>query len=185
MVGARTPGRRGSLPSDEEILDAVVDDLLAHGPLEWSLREGGERIGVSARMLIHRFGSRDEVIRLAFDRLHERHASGWLDSSTPWQLDELVSSGHRPVVRFMIQVGAMAFRHQGAYLDLWTATIEDWVERIASLLESADFPPDVARLRARTFIDASRGVQLDVALGGDEEFGVEALNLLADRLFTL
>ena len=182
---SQVDGRR-SLPDDDVVLAAVVDDLLAHGPLDWSMREAGRRIGVSARMLVHRFGSKDQLVAAAFEEIHRRHVAAWLDAkavSTDADLGHLVADDHLPVIRFVAQLGAIASRDGGAAAELWTATTDDWVDRLVDrLADPAEVDSETARRAARTWIAAVRGIQAEVAISGDVEFGMWAIETLRHSL---
>jgi AcrR family transcriptional regulator len=56
----------------DEILDRVVDDLLANGVAELSLRPLAERVGTSARLLIYHFESKERLLDCALTRVRTR-----------------------------------------------------------------------------------------------------------------
>ena len=54
-------------PDLEPILQALHKEVLGEGRVDLSLRDLGNRIGISARMLIHYFGSREELMTQVLD----------------------------------------------------------------------------------------------------------------------
>ena len=68
----------------EELLDRIVDVLLADGIAEVSLRPLSAAVGSSARLLIYHFGSKEELIAVALERVRARITKA---------VGELVSSG--------------------------------------------------------------------------------------------
>ena len=65
---ARTPDLRRR----RELLDAVVDECAANGVGGRSLRELADAVGTSHRMLLHHFGSRDELMLAVVDEVERR-----------------------------------------------------------------------------------------------------------------
>ncbi|MEM7143394.1 MAG: TetR/AcrR family transcriptional regulator [Actinomycetota bacterium] len=167
---------RRRLPDDGSIVEAVVADILDHGLLGWTLRGAGERIGVSARMLIHHFGSREAVLTRAFSHIHEEYTARWLGEHPVTGLDDLVGEGLLPVIRFGTSLSALAISEGGTYRDLYVSTMDDWRERIESLLRDRGIGGD-ARRRADLAVVAIRGIQADYGITGDE---ARARTALAD-----
>jgi AcrR family transcriptional regulator len=70
------PGRR------EELEEAVVDYVLAHGISNLSLRPLAEALGVSTYSLVYHFGSKDGVVAAILAHVEERQqamVAGWID----------------------------------------------------------------------------------------------------------
>jgi AcrR family transcriptional regulator len=59
-------------PEARRLLAAFVDYLLDHGFAETSLRPAAAAIGTSARMLIHYFGTKDELLIAAMNEFQAR-----------------------------------------------------------------------------------------------------------------
>ena len=59
-------------PRKAELLDAVLEDLVAHGVANASLRPMAARLGTSPRMLMFHFTSKEQLVREALERLHAR-----------------------------------------------------------------------------------------------------------------
>lgn len=55
-----------------ELLAAVIDDCAHHGIGNRSLRELADAVGTSHRMLIHHFGSRDELLLAIVDEVESQ-----------------------------------------------------------------------------------------------------------------
>jgi AcrR family transcriptional regulator len=56
----------------EELLEKIVDVLLARGISGLSLRPLADSVGSSARLLIYHFGSKEELLACALDRVRSR-----------------------------------------------------------------------------------------------------------------
>lgn len=57
-----------------ELLEAIVDVLLADGIADLSLRPLAERVGTSARLLIYHFGSKEDLLAAALAQVRARIA---------------------------------------------------------------------------------------------------------------
>src|SRR6185312_10256717 len=59
-------------PRKAELLDAVLEDLVAHGVASVSLRPMAARLGTSPRMLLFHFTSKEQLVCEALEALHAR-----------------------------------------------------------------------------------------------------------------
>ena len=70
-------------PPDEgrrrELLDAVIECVAAGGIGNRSLRELAEAVGTSHRMLLHHFGSREELLLAVVQEVEQRQAAKLAD----------------------------------------------------------------------------------------------------------
>ena len=69
---------RPALHQTEVVLDAVRDLILDSGPRGVGIREIAERSGAPSGSLYHRFGSRDNLVALAWLRAVRRFQAGFL-----------------------------------------------------------------------------------------------------------
>lgn len=60
------------LTREQELLDAVITYLVKHGLAELSLRPMAAAAGTSARLLIFRFGSKDQLLAEALEEMQGR-----------------------------------------------------------------------------------------------------------------
>src|SRR5215475_1868083 len=71
--------RAPDLARRQELLDAVVKEVAAHGIGDRSLRDVGAAVGTSHRMLLHHFGSRDELLLAIVDQVERRQMTSMRD----------------------------------------------------------------------------------------------------------
>jgi AcrR family transcriptional regulator len=62
----------GAMDRREELLEKIVDVLLANGISGLSLRPLADSVGSSARLLIYHFGSKEEMLAFALERVRSR-----------------------------------------------------------------------------------------------------------------
>jgi AcrR family transcriptional regulator len=157
-----------------ELLDAVLDTVASRGIGGRSLRDIAAAAGTSHRMLIHHFGSRDELLVAIVEEVERRQtevlgalpddpaaavAAMWADLRRP----EL-----RPFERLFFECYARAVQGEAPFARLVPAAVDGWLAAVAETTNGrAD--PAMARLALAT----SRGLLLDL-LATDDEQGVDA-----------
>jgi AcrR family transcriptional regulator len=156
----------------QQLLDAAIAHVAAHGLADLSLRGLASELGTSHRMLIHHFGSKDglwlaiveEVERLqlaAFDDLVP-------DPSLPLQDLMRIWWGHIsdaslwPNERLFFEVYARALHDRASTNDSFDGMVEPWIEPAAKLAEANGVPADTARSFARLGLAVTRGLLLDL-----------------------
>ena len=165
-------------PPDErrraEPLDALLAAVAADGIGGRSLRELGAAAGTSHRMLLHHFGSRDELLLAVVEEVERRQAATlpdlpddpaeavaamWADVRRP----EL-----RPFERLLFECYARAAQGEAPFTRLLPGAVDGWLEGVAA---GAGGPADPASVRLGLAV--SRGLLLDLVATGDEA-GVDA-----------
>jgi AcrR family transcriptional regulator len=165
-----------------ELLDELIDAFARGGIGGRSLREIAEAVGTSHRMLLHYFGSRDELLLTIVEEVERREAATlaglpdhpadafaalWADLRRP----EL-----RPFERLFFECYARAAQGEAPFTRLLPAAVDGWLTEVdAATGGRAD--PAMARLG----IAVTRGLLLDLVATGDDE-GVDAA---ADRFAAL
>jgi AcrR family transcriptional regulator len=167
---ARSPdlGRRATL------LDAVVEAVAAGGIGDRSLRDLAAAVGTSHRMLLHHFGSRDELMLALVDEVERRQlavleqlsddpaegfATMWADVRRP----EL-----RSFERLFFECYARGAQGEQPFARMFPGAVDTWMERVAAT-SGAAVDPAAARLGLAVI----RGLLLDLVATGDEA-GVNA-----------
>jgi AcrR family transcriptional regulator len=92
VAGEQPLGQRetdsGARPPDAarraELVAATLDDLAEHGLAEFTLRGLAARLGTSARMLVHYFGTREQLLAAVF----AEHRRRMLETITSASTDE-------------------------------------------------------------------------------------------------
>ena len=166
-------------PRDEvrrrEVLDALIDAVAEGGIGDRSLRDIAEAAGTSHRMLLHHFGSRDELLVTVVGEVERRQtgmladlpddpadavAATWADVSRP----EL-----RPLERLFFECYARGTNGEAPFDQLIPGAVESW------LVDDGGDPA----LR-RLGLAVVRGLLLDLVATGDEAATAAAIARFAD-----
>ncbi|MFE9382813.1 TetR/AcrR family transcriptional regulator [Streptomyces sp. NPDC007025] len=171
------PDRRARL------VDAALDHVAAHGIADLSLRRLGGAIGVSHRMLIHHFGSKEkllvEIVRASERRQRELLAGLRLESGLSpadaarrlWQ--QLADPSLAGQERLFFEICGHALRGRPEALPFLEGLVAEWLEPLAAAEEAAGADAATARSRARLGLATVRGLLLDLLATGDRA-GVDA-----------
>ncbi|WP_031228483.1 TetR/AcrR family transcriptional regulator [Streptomyces niveus] len=179
--GNTPPGPDGDRRS--QLVAAAVDHVAAHGFADLSLRGLGEAIGVSHRMLIHYFGSKEallvEIVRTSERRRRDqlsqfRTAPGLSPSDVArllWrQLTDPQLAGQE---RLFFEICGHALRGRPDTTLFVEGFVNGWLEPLVAAETAAGTDPAVARDRARLGLATVRGLLLDLLVTGDHA-GVDA-----------
>lgn len=158
----------------QELLDALIEAFAAGGVGTRSLREVAEAVGTSHRMLLHHFGSRDELLVAVVEAVEARQvaalddlpadaadavAAMWADLRRP----EL-----RPFERLFFECYARGAQGEEPFARLLPAAVGGW---LAEVDRRHGAPVDTAT--ARLGLAVTRGLLLDL-VATDDEAGVDA-----------
>src|SRR3954465_3072199 len=165
-----------SRPPDEqrraELLEALIAELASGGIGDRSLREIAATVGTSHRMLLHYFGSREEMLLSIVEAVEQRQtamlddlpadpgaafAAMWADLRRP----EV-----RPFERLFFECYARAANGEAPLAPLLPGGVEGWLDLADQL---ADGRGD--RASSRLGLAVTRGLLLDLVATGDEEGG--------------
>ncbi|MFH9015592.1 TetR/AcrR family transcriptional regulator [Streptomyces sp. NPDC017943] len=166
-----------------ELLDAAVDHVAAHGIADLSLRRLGAAIGVSHRMLIHYFGSKEQLL-VDIVRTSERRQRDVLSrlrlepglspadvARLLWrQLTDPRLAGQE---RLFFEIYGHALRGRPEAAPVLEGLVTDWLEPLVAAEVGAGADPALARSRARLGLATVRGLLLDLLATGDRA-GVDA-----------
>ena len=156
------------------LLDALIEAFAAGGIGTRSLRDVAAAVGTSHRMLLHHFGSRDELLVAIVEAIEARQvatldelpddpadavAAMWADLRRP----EL-----RPFERLFFECYARGAQGEEPFARLVPAAVEGW---LAEVERRAGAPVDPATVRLGLAV--TRGLLLDLVATGDEA-GVDA-----------
>lgn len=167
-----------------ELLRAVIDTMAETGIGSRSLRDIAEAAGTSHRMLLHHFGSRDELLVAVVEeverRQHETLATAPDDpvaaARALWA--QLQAPELRPHERLFFECYARATQGEEPFARLVPSVVDGWLAAVAKRA-----PDGVDAASIRLGLAVTRGLLLDLAATGDES-GVDAayerfLDLLA------
>jgi AcrR family transcriptional regulator len=157
-----------------QLLDALIDAFADGGIGDRSLREIAEAVGTSHRMLLHHFGSRDDLLLAIVDTVERRQMSALPDASTEpadamaamWA--DLRRPELRPFERLFFECYARGAQGEQPYARMLPGAVESWLAEVDAKTErSAD--PAFARLG----LAVTRGLLLDLVATNDDP-GVDA-----------
>ncbi len=179
--GATAPGRDGDRRA--RLVEAAVDHVAAHGIADLSLRRLGAAIGVSHRMLIHYFGSKEqllvEIVRTSERRQRDLLARILLEPGLSpadvarllWrQLTDPRLAGQE---RLFFEICGHALRGRPEAVPVLDGLVTDWLEPLVAAETATGADPATARNRARLGLATVRGLLLDLLATGDR-VGVDA-----------
>ena len=174
----------------EKLLAAVVDVALAGGIADKSLRAIAAAAGTSHRMLIHHFGSREdllvEVIRAVEGR--QRAALSELAgepgevtgpmAASFWK--HLRSPELAPQERLFFEVYGQALQGRPGTEGLLEGIVDDWLDTITDINVSMGMDPATARAHGRLGIAVTRGLLLDLLATRDHAAVDAAMDVWID-----
>ncbi|MFF9352468.1 TetR/AcrR family transcriptional regulator [Streptomyces sp. NPDC014734] len=175
------PGADGDRRS--QLVNAAVDYVAAHGFADLSLRGLGAAIGVSHRMLIHYFGSKEQLL-VEIVRASERRQRDLLSrlrlepALSPSDTARLLWRGLTDPrlagqERLFFEICGHALRGRPEAAPILEGLVDDWLDPLVAAEVAAGADPAVARNRARLGLATVRGLLLDL-LATDDRAGVDA-----------
>lgn len=165
--------RPPDLERRQELLDAVVEEFATGGIGDRSLRDVAAAVGTSHRMLLHHFGSRNELLLTIVEEVERRQmallpelpqepadaiAAMWADLRRP----EL-----RPFERLFFECYARGVQGEQPFDRMLPGAVDTWLAHGATVDRAVD--PALMRLG----LAVARGLLLDLVATGDRD-GVDA-----------
>jgi len=168
-------------PLDEanraQLIDRVLEDVLAHGIGSLSLRPLAKRIGVSAAALLYNFTSKEELTIAILKRAGDRQRALFetirsQEHLTPYEVCaeiwRAVSTKEMiPLFRLFFEVYGLALQDRERFPDFFAGAIERWLAFIAIAFERSGAKKRDARLVATMLLAGFRGLMLDLCATGD------------------
>src|SRR4051794_29820540 len=165
-------------PPDErrrkELLDALIEAFAAGGIGGRSLRDVASAVGTSHRMLIHHFGSREDLLLAIVEEVERRQKETFavLPDDPAEAAEAMWADLRRPEVRpferLFFECYARAAQGEAPFNRLLPKAVDGW---LAAVDEVAGGRADPAMVRLGLAV--SRGLLLDLVGTGDQE-GVDA-----------
>lgn len=167
---ARTPDTQRR----RQLLDALVDEFAAGGVGDRSLRDVAAAVGTSHRMLLHHFGSREDLLVAIVEEVESRQMALLPDlPTTPaesfaamWA--HLRQPGLRQAERLFFECYSRAAQGEKPFARMVPGAVDGWLREVK---EVADGPVDPAL--ARLGLAVIRGLLLDL-VATDDDAGVDA-----------
>jgi AcrR family transcriptional regulator len=166
------------------LLDALIDAFGTGGVGGRSLRDIAEAVGTSHRMLLHHFGSREELLLAVVQEVERRQtglladlprdpgaafAAMWADVRRPEQ---------RPFERLFFECYARAAQGEEPFSRLVPAAVDGWLDEV-----DAHSGGRADRATARLGLAITRGLLLDL-VATDDTAGVDAAAARAAELLS-
>lgn len=162
------------------IVERAADHLLEHGVVAVSLRDLATAVGVSPRMLVHHFGSRERLLacalrearsrqREAFEaRLASQHGRRYADVlADAWRW--LAGEEAQPYLRLFGQLYALAGAPDSPHGEFLREAVLDWLPTIDAGFVADGVEPATARELSTLTLAVIRGLLQDVSAIGDQE----------------
>jgi AcrR family transcriptional regulator len=152
----------------EELRAAIVRYLMAHGLADLSLRPLAKAVGLSPRVLLYYFGSKEKMIVDVLAEVRRQQVatfseiSGATFGEACWLTWKRMSAADsEPLFRLFFEAYGIALRRPKLYKDFLRSTIEDWVNLVADELRQDGHRPKDARAFATVVLSGLRGFVLD------------------------
>jgi AcrR family transcriptional regulator len=163
--------RPPDLERRQELLDAVVEEFAARGIGDRSLRDVAAAVGTSHRMLLHHFGSRNELLLAIVGEVERRQMSMMRELPTEpadaitamWA--NLRRPELRPFERLFFECYARGVQGEQPFARMLPGAVDSW------LAEDTAQTVDPAMMRLGLAV--MRGLLLDLVATDDRE-GVDA-----------
>jgi AcrR family transcriptional regulator len=168
---ARTP----DLARRRQLLEALFEEFARGGIGDRSLRDVAAAVGTSHRMLLHHFGSRDDLIIAIVEEAERRQmalvpelpmdpadgfAAMWADLRRP----EL-----RHLERLFFECYARAAQGEKPFTRMVPGAVDGWLQEVEAATAGVAYDGAMARLG----LAVTRGLLLDL-VATDDEAGVDA-----------
>ena len=163
--------RPPDLERRQELLDAVVGDFAARGIGDRSLRDVAAAVGTSHRMLLHHFGSRNELLLAIVGEVERRQMS--MISELPTEPADAIAAMwanvRRPELRsferLFFECYARGVQGEQPFARMLPGAVDNWL--------ADDAAQAVNPATMRLGLAVARGLLLDLVATGDSK-GVDA-----------
>lgn len=173
----------------DALLERAVDAVCAGGLNGLSLRSLASDLAVDPSLLVHHFGSKQQLLDLVLNRVRDRlRAVGGLDAGEDmhaalsrvwtWASDPK----RRPLYLLFFEVYALALRSPEQHQPFLERVVDDWLTPLAAAYAATGDSPAHARAKATLAIAVLRGLLLDLLTTGDRSRVEAALEHAAVHL---
>jgi AcrR family transcriptional regulator len=175
--------------SPEELLPKCLKYFLRHGVAHLSLRPLAASVGTSARMLVHHFGSKEDLIAAVMAKVRDRLQAllRTVDEVRPsnaatvllgfWKL--ATAREHLPYLRLLLEVQVLALQNPRRYRGYLESTSNSWLRLVEATLPGVKDRRAMATL-CTAVID---GLMLELLSTGDSRRTLNALTLFTESCF--
>ncbi len=163
----------------QELLEAAVAHVSAHGVSDFSLRELARAIGTSHRMLIYHFGSKEELLVAIVEQNEKSQQDSMLEAFANGEtsIADLLRGAWRrladpsmwPSERLFYELYGQALQGRNGTTSLLDGIVSSWIEPAAELMGGLGVSTAHAKAQARLNLAVVRGLLLDLLATGDVE----------------
>jgi AcrR family transcriptional regulator len=171
----------------QQLVDAAIDYLLAHGLADLSLRPLATGIGTSARLLIYHFESKEGMLAEVLEAMQSRLRVSFIAMTraparpggeplimTFWKW--ATSRKQLPYLKLSYELQILAARNPAAYAKYLKRHSVDWLELIEHTLPPHERDPAMSTLLGAVF----DGLFLELMSTGDRKRTTQALARFID-----
>jgi AcrR family transcriptional regulator len=160
-----------------QLLDRIVDYVLAQGFAGLSLRPLAKAVRSSPRVLLYYFGSKEELVvevlararerqRHQFERLQQQEITTALDACRAiWSV--MSAPKAEAAFRFFFEIYSLALQDPKRYPGFLKSAVNDWLSYIERPYVSEGYSPGQARAIATVVLAGYRGFMLDLCATHD------------------
>jgi len=166
--------RPPDLERRRQLLDGLIEAFASGGIGDRSLREIAEAVGTSHRMLLHHFGSRDELLLTIVDEVERRQMSTLPETDTE-PADAMAAMWAdvrrpelRPFERLFFECYSRGAQGEQPYARMVPGAVESWLAEVDAKTGGTADPAFV-----RLGLAVIRGLLLDLVATDDDD-GVDA-----------
>ena len=177
--------------SRDLLLGRIIEHVAQRGLADKSLREIGEAVGSSHRMLLYHFGSRDGLVAAIVEQVEQQQREALraiaVNATTPSEImraqwAQLTDPNLRPFVRLFFEVLSLGL-HGRAGTERFVANLtQPWLDVAAEIARDLHTPVDLRDVHLGVAV--VRGLLIDVVAGGDAHAATSALERFLDLLET-
>jgi AcrR family transcriptional regulator len=160
------------------LLDAVVEEAMAHGIADQSLRSIAAAVGTSHRMLLHHFGSKEALFVEVIRAVEARQRQVLVELGDAGADEDPLAAGQRfwahlcdpalaPQERLFFEVYGQALVGRTWATPLLDGIVDEWVTALVGWLDPEGDHPAAAQIDARLMVAVTRGLLLDLLATGD------------------
>lgn len=165
-------------PRRAELLERITDYVAAHGLADLSLRPLGKAVGLSPRVLLYYFTSKEDLIGEVLARLRVRQrdvfaalpreaASYAVTVRAAWKL--MSAPEHERVFRLFFEVYGLALQDRERYAEFLRGAVDDWIAYLAASKLEEGYARRDARALATVLLAGYRGFLLDLLATRDRK----------------
>ena len=179
----------GKGPRDR-LLDAAIDYVAQNGIGDLSLRGLAAALGTSHRMLIHHFGSKEQlwvqIVRTVEQRQRDLLGDLLPDPGADLRTSMRVWWKHIsdpalwPNERLFFEIYGQALQGRAHTTEVLDGIVDSWVDPVAEVNMTLGMPPDLARAHARLGVAVTRGLLLDLLATEDADAVDAAMEAFID-----